>query len=146
MDGRHTGPGSRQLAQLIDIHGDHLAADLLEVYGVDVRDVVRANSSLTPRWVWVLIKGLPDTSRYVCELRGGPQFRGWDAGTYVQAATVNAIRGLQHTYVTANSKRRPPLPDPFPIPDADVQKKKKRGGFADMVSQLQAQQKGVTGG
>ena len=145
MDGRHPGPGSRQLAQLIDDHGDHLAADLLEVYGVDVRDVARAGSAVTPRWVWVLIKGLPDNSRYVAELRGGPQFRGWDAGTYVQAATVNAIRGLQYTYVASKSKRKPQPPEPFPIPDAGV-KKQKRGGFADMVAQLQAQQKEVTGG
>lgn len=117
MDEWVTGGGSRQLGQLIDEHGEQLAADLLEVYGVDLRDVFVPESRVTPRWILVLVRGLPESSRFVAELRGGSQFRGWDASRYAAVATVNAVRALQYTYVAAHSKSKPKPPEPFPIPD-----------------------------
>lgn len=123
MDGGDAGGGSVTLAQLIDEHGEHIAADLLEVYGVDLRDVLVAGSRLTPRFALVLIRGLPESSRYVAELRGGPQFRGWDVGRYAAVATVNAVRALQYTYVAAHSKSKPKVPESFPVPDSNSRKR-----------------------
>lgn len=123
MDEGRTGGGSRELGQLIDEFGEHLSADLLEVYGVDLRDVLRPGSTLSPQWVFVLIRGLPESSRFVAEQRGGPQFRGWSVDRYAAAATVNAVRAMQYTYVAANSKTKPKPPDPFPVPDTQVRKR-----------------------
>lgn len=140
MDGGHPVGGSLTLAQLIDEHGEHLAADLLEVYGVDLRDVLVPGSRLTPRWVLVLIRGLPETSRYVAELRGGPQFRGWDTSRYAAVATVNAVRALQYTYVAAHSKSRPKVPESFPVPDQTV---RKRSNGPNMFALMAAAKMGV---
>lgn len=123
MDGGQPGGGSRGLAELIDEYGEHLAADLLEVYGVDLRDVLVPESRLTPQLVLVLVRGLPESSRFVAERRGGQEFRGWDTDRYALAATVNAVRALQWTYIAAHSKSKPKPPDPFPIPDHLKRKK-----------------------
>lgn len=124
MDGRNPGGGSRGLGQLVDEYGEHLAADLKEVYDVDLRDMFDPQARLTPLWLLTLIKGLPDSSRFAAERRGGQQFRGWDMDRYATVAIVNAVRALQYTYVAAHSKRKPPLPDPFPIPDQTEQPQK----------------------
>ena len=120
MDGRDSGGGSRGLAELIDEYGEHLAADLMEYYGVDLRDVLRPESRLTPLYLLTLIRGLPDDSRFNAERRGGPEFRGWDADRYIAVANVNAVRALQYTYIAAHSKNKPKPPEPFPTPDKPV--------------------------
>jgi hypothetical protein len=134
VDGRHAGGGSRGLAELIDEFGEHLAADLLEFYGVDLRDVFDPVRPLTPLFVLALVRGLPDDCRFNAERRGGPEFRGWDASRYIAAATVNAVRALQWTYVAAHSKSRPKPPEPFPIPGAVV-KRAGSGLFAAIAAQ-----------
>ena len=123
MDGWNPGGGSRQLGELIDDHGEQLAADLMEIYRVDLRDVLVPGSRVSPLWVLVLVRGLPESSRFVAEVRGGPQFRGWDTSRYALAATVNAVRALQYTYITANSKSKPKVPESFPIPDTTIRKR-----------------------
>lgn len=134
MDGWHPSGGSRGLAELIDEYGEFLAADLLEFYGVDLRDVFDPVKPLTPLYLLVLIRGLPDDCRFNAERRGGQEFRGWDASRYVAVATVNAVRALQWTYVSAHSKQRPKPPEPFPVPDKPV-KVHGPDSFAFMASQ-----------
>lgn len=90
---------------------------------MDLRDVLVPESRLTPRWVLVLVRGLPERSRFIAELRGGPQFRGWDTSLYAAVATVNAVRALQYTYVAAHSKSRPKVPESFPVPDSKIRKR-----------------------
>lgn len=139
MGGIHPTGGSYALGQLIDDYGALIAADLFEVYHVDLRDVYRDGSS--PRWWLNLIIQLPASSRFYAERRGGPQFRGWDETRYALAAAVNSIRALQFTYVAAHSKRRPTPPKPFPIPD-DVRKRNDGpGSFAFMAKKHLAQQR-----
>jgi hypothetical protein len=131
--------GSRGLAQLIDEYGEHLAADLLEFYDVDIREMFLPDSRLTPLYLLVLIRGLPESSRFVAERRGGPEFRGWDASRYAAVATVNAVRALQYTYVAAHSKNKPKAPEPFPVPDKRVRKRDKGpGSFAFIAAQTMA--------
>ncbi len=129
MDGGHPAGGSETLGQLVDEYGEFIAADLLEVYGFDLRDLFRTDVS--PRWVLALIKNLPLGSRFFAERRGGQQFRGWDESRYAMVAVVNAVRALQYTYVAAHSKSKPPPPEPFPIPDKTIRKKQAGpGSFA----------------
>ena len=136
MDGRHSGGGSRGLGQLIDEYGEYLAADLKEVYGVDLRDLLIPEARLTPLYLLVLIRGLPDGCRFNAERRGGSEFRGWDSGRYATVAVVNAVRALQYTYVAAHSKNKPKPPDPFPIPDKAVRRKNLGpGSFAFLAAQ-----------
>ena len=94
MDGGVTAGGSHTLGGLIDDHGDAIAADLSEHYQMDVRDLFRDGSGLSPRWVLLHIVQLPQSSRFYAEKRGGPQFRGWDESRYALAAVVNAVPGV----------------------------------------------------
>lgn len=141
MDGGNPDGGSRELGQLIDEFGEHLAADLLEVYGVDIRDIFARKSRLSPMWILVLVRGLPETSRFVAECRGGQQFRGWDSGRYATVAIVNAVRALQYTYITAHSKSKPKTPDPFPIPDKEIRKHAPNSFAAMAAAQMGAGRK-----
>ena len=129
MDGRHSSGGSQGLAQLIDEYGEFIAADFQEYYGVDLRDIFDPKARLTPLWVLLLLKGLPEGSRFVAEKRGGQHFRGWDATRYATVSLVNAVRALQWTYVAAHSKSKPKQPDPFPMPES-LTKKRKPNAFA----------------
>lgn len=137
MDRGDPGGGTRGLAELIDEYGEQLAADLLEFYDVDLRDVVRPEARLTPLYLLVLIRGLPDDSRFNAERRGGRQFRGWDESRYATVAIVNALRALQWTYVAAHVKNKPPPPEPFPIPDQQVRRKKNGPGSFAFIAQAQ---------
>jgi len=134
VDGGHPGGGSVGLAQLIDEYGEWLAADLLEHYRVDLRDIFDPQARLTPLYLLVLIRGLPDDCRFNAERRGGQEFRGWNMSRYAAAATVNAVRALQYTYVAAHSKSRPRAPEPFPTPDAVHKKTPGQGSFAAIAA------------
>lgn len=133
MDGRHPSGGSLQLGELIDKHGQYLAADLMETYTVDIRDVLDADSGVTPRWLLVLIGGLGSKSRYAAELNGGQQFRGWDLDRCVSVYSLETLRAIQWLYTAAHVERKPQFPKPFPIPRDRRPKEKtpdKPGSFA----------------
>lgn len=109
---------------------------------MDLRDIFVPESRLTPLFLLVLIRGLPEDCRFNAERRGGQEFRGWDAGRYAAVASVNAVRALQYTYVAAHSKSRPKAPEPFPIPDKRVRRKNTGpGSFAYMAAQRLAAKK-----
>ena len=144
MDGLYSGGGSRGLAELVDEFVEHLCADLLEVYGVDLRDLFHPTRPLTPLFLLALIRGLPDDCRFNAQRRGGQEFRGWDASRYAAVATVNAVRALQYTYVAAHSKSRPKPPEPFPIPDAPA-RERGPGSFAFIAAQKLAAARKVDG-
>lgn len=136
MDGGYPSGGSQGLAQLVDDYGEYLAADLLEYYQVDLRDLFHPTKPLTPLFLLVLIRGLPEDCRFNAQRRGGQEFRGWDASRYASVAMVNAVRALQYTYVSAHSKNRPKPPEPFPVPDSGRREKKSGpGSFAFMAAQ-----------
>lgn len=131
MDAEHPSGGSTALGQLIDDFGEFIAADLKEVYDVDLRDVLVPGSGVTPRWVLVLVRGLPIGSRFYAERRGGQQFRGWDETQYIRAETVNTLRAVQYVITAANSEKKPKLPKPFPVPELSRgQRADKPGSFA----------------
>ena len=146
MDGIHSVGGSLWLGELIDKYGEYIVADLTETYGIDLRDIFRDDSDLSPRWLLSHILSLPLGSRFYAEQQGGQQFRGWDESRYAAVATVNAIRALQYTYISAHSKRKPQQPDMFPIPEATVKTRQKKigpGSFTYMAAQQLASSKKV---
>ena len=109
---------------------------------MDIRNIFVPESRLTPLFLLVLIRGLPEDCRFNAERRGGQEFRGWDAGRYAAVASVNAVRALQYTYVAAHSKSRPKAPEPFPIPDQRGRRKNTGpGSFAYMAAQRLAAKK-----
>lgn len=102
---------------------------------------------MSPLYLLSLIRGLPVGSRFNAERRGGQEFFGWDAGRYIDVATVNAIRALQYTYVAAHSKNKPKPPEPFPIPDQKVRRRNTGpGSFAFIAAQKIAAAKGKAKG
>jgi hypothetical protein len=121
-----SGGGSFALRRLIGSYGDEIAADLLEVYQFDLRDVFVTS----PKWVLMLITQLPVRSRFYAARRGGAQFRDWDETRYLLVAVANSIRMLQWTYVASKSKRKPPAPDMIPVPDQAQKRKDGPGSFA----------------
>lgn len=146
MDRRSAAGGSRQLAGLIDQHGEVLLADLKHYYGIDLRDLFSEDDPLSPRYVLAHIKYLPIESAYVAERRGGQNFRGWNEERYMQARLIDAIRTLIWVFVLANidpKKPKPKPPDPYPTPDALKPEKPapKPGSFAHTTNVLLAKAK-----
>lgn len=141
MDGNHTAGGSEALAGLIDEHGEALIPDLLEHYGVDLRDLFDEENPLSPKWVLNLVVHLPVGSAFVAARRGGQQFRDWDADRYALADIATSLRSFRHLYVSAHIDRRkhrlPQAPKPFPTPEELTTKKnsQKPGSFAYVVLQ-----------
>lgn len=115
--------GSLELARLIDEAGESVFADLRRYYGVDLLDVLRPESGLNPRQVLVYINQLPAQSNTMAHLQGGPQFRGWSPEVYMLANVFDAIRAHTHTYVSANSKKKPKQPEPIERPQKTAKKK-----------------------
>ena len=83
--------GSVQLVKLIDKHGRALVADLAHYYHLDLRDLWRPESGLTPRYVLSLVEHLPEDSATLAEVRGGPQMRPWTLNNQLAGAAVNLL-------------------------------------------------------
>lgn len=138
MDGGVEPGGSSALARLIDEHGDSVAADLMETYGVDLRDIFVPEARLSPKWVLTLIKELPIGSRFYADKRGGPQFRKWDQAQYTLASIVNAVRALQFVYLQSHTKKKLKEPEAYPTPQAKTKKSYAPNSFGGIVAQMVA--------
>ncbi len=97
-------------------HGEAIEYDLM-CRGIDLLDFFRG--SITPRRMWVLIKGLVrDSSTNTSREIGGP----WDLETLLLAAAVDDIRLNNFILAAVNSpKGKNPLPMPKPIPRPGVE-------------------------
>lgn len=98
------GGGSVQLGELIDQHGKALAYDL-QAIGVDLRDLWRDGSTVTPRWVLWLAEQLPDDSAFIASCRGGKRWRAWNFNNQLLASAVNHL-------AAANAQRAHKRPRP----------------------------------
>lgn len=83
--------GSFQLGELIEDHGAALLFDLQRYCGIDLLDVFRLGSGLTPRRVLWLVGQLPPDSAFSASLRGGAEFRPWTPEMHLLAAVVNLL-------------------------------------------------------
>jgi len=151
VDRGNPSGGSAALADLIDEHGEAIVSDLLHYYRVDVRELFSDSSPLSPRYVLSLITHLPTEGALYASYRGGPKFRGWDAGRYALVAQVNAQRATNHILTLVNrdpNKTAPDLPDPFPTPDDDGTTSSPSpapGSFAAVVGGMMAEQRRMMG-
>lgn len=95
---------------------------------------------MSPRWVLMHIKNLPQDSATVSEIRGGQQFRGWDTERYQLALIADSIRALLYVFIVAHTdknKRKPKPPEPWPTPDQKTRQRKQQstpGSFAHMAA------------
>ncbi|SHS97920.1 Uncharacterised protein [Mycobacteroides abscessus subsp. abscessus] len=110
---------------------------------MDLLDLFRENSTLTPEYLLALITYLPVESAFQAEKRGGQQFRGWNPQMYAIVAAVNALRSLQHMYVLTHlgkkaSKPKPPEPFPIPQKKKEEQTSYRPGSFGAMVGSMMA--------
>jgi hypothetical protein len=78
--------------------------------GVDLRDLWRPGSTLTPRLVLKLVGQLPDDSAFAASIRGGPMHRAWDLHNRLIAAQVNLLHGANQQ--RAGKKARPLVQPP----------------------------------
>jgi hypothetical protein len=131
LDGGDSAGGSRELAQLIDQYGEFLVADLKRYYQIDLRDIMKDGSGLSPRLVLCYVRALPLESATVAAMRGGDQFRGWNQELYMLANLLDAVRENTYAFVAANSKKKPKAPEPVQRPEK--QQKKKTSLFAAMA-------------
>lgn len=109
------GGGSVQLGKLIDEHGAALAHDL-QAIGVDLRDLWREGSTLTPRWVLWLTGQLSSDSALWAAQRGGQQWRAWPIRNQLAAAAVNQLAAAN--YQRAGKRPRPVIELPKDKPAA----------------------------
>jgi hypothetical protein len=100
--------GSHQLGELIDEHGAALAYDLAGL-GIDIRDLWRPGSRLSPRYVLLLVGQPDDTSAFSASVRGGPEFRPWSLANVLLAAQVNLLHNANGQRA---GKRVKPLIEP----------------------------------
>jgi hypothetical protein len=63
----------------------------LQAIGVDLYDLWRPGSGLSPRKVLLLVGQLPTESAYSASVRGGAEFRPWTPPLYLMAAVVNLL-------------------------------------------------------
>lgn len=136
--------GSTELARLIDGYGETLLPDLKHYYGIDLRDLFRDVDPLSPRFVLAHIKYLPIESAFVAERRGGQHFRGWSEDRYMQAAQINAQKAANWLFILANTdpkKRKPNMPEPWPLPDGKFKKPDQPGSFGFIAKQHLAKAK-----
>lgn len=152
MAGGYPAGGSLYLAEQLDLYGGAIVADFAHRYPqVDLRDLFSEENPLHPTWVLnLLIHMPPSDSAYIAELQGGQQFRGWDTSRLALAATVNAIRELQHVYIVSHidpkKSAKPKPPTPFPTPYDDGRKPKKSNLFASTAGRMLHQARRRKGG
>lgn len=77
---------------------------------MDLRDLWRPGSALTPRLVLMLAEHLPLDSALRASMRGGHQFRAWTAQTYLLAAAVNLLHAANRQ--RAGKRAREPIVKP----------------------------------
>ncbi len=137
MDRFYTAGGSLQLAELIDAHGGELISDIFHHYGIHYSEYLGKSPKYQPWEMLVYVMNLPLGSNLIAEIRGGPEFRGWDQEMYMLANIVDAANTNVYAVVAANSdkKHRPKAPEPVERPD--FAKNKRQAGqnqFAMMAN------------
>jgi len=77
---------------------------------VDLRDLWRPGSTVTPRYVLWLVGQLPANSAFFASQQGGAEFRSWTPETYLLAAAVNLLHAANRQ--RAGKKSGSPLVKP----------------------------------
>lgn len=129
-------------------------ADLLEVYGVDLRDLFAPGSGVNPGWVLSLIHGLLPHSRFKAAVAGNPDAAGWTPEAWLAAALINELRGTNYILqaVNTDAKKISKIPEPKPVytPGAEEErqraKRQEPNGFHTVAAQMLAATRKKKGG
>jgi hypothetical protein len=112
-------------------------ADLQRFYNLDLRDLWREDTTLTPRYVLWLVEHLPPESATIASMKGGPEHRPWTIETFLLAQAVNLLAGANHQRA-GKRMRKPPIVPPRPKTTASSVAAKKRRGRVIRVSDINA--------
>jgi hypothetical protein len=82
----------------------------LQGLGVDLRDLWRPGTQVTPRYVLWLAGQLPPESAFRASQQGGHEFRSWTPTSYLLAGVVNLLNAANRQ--RAGKKTREPLVKP----------------------------------
>jgi hypothetical protein len=81
----------------------------LQSIGVDLRDLWRDGTTVTPRFVLMLVGQLPDTSAFAASQRGGRQFRPWNNTNTLLALNANLLAAANHQRSGKKRGFKPPV-------------------------------------
>lgn len=93
----------------MDEHGTALVYDLRRL-GIDIRDLWRDDTELTPRYVLMLVEQLGESSALAASARGGREHRPWTTQLQLLAAAVNLLHAANRQ--RAGKGARKPLVQP----------------------------------
>lgn len=82
----------------------------MQTLGLDLRDLWRPGTAVTPRYVLWLVEQLPQESALAAAQRGGPQFRPWTPTNHLLAGVVNLLHAANRQ--RGGKKTREPLVKP----------------------------------
>lgn len=101
---------------------------------MDLRDLFREGSRVTPRYVLKLAGQLPDDSAFAASVRGGPEHRPWTLANRMLAAQVNLLHGANQQRA---GKRAKAIVSP---PAAKKNQPKRVVTVADILARRQKQE------
>lgn len=79
----------------------------MQTLGVDLRDLWRSGTAVSPRFVLWLVGQLPPESAFRASYQGGPEFRSWTSTNYLLMGVVNLLHAANRQ--RAGKKTRDPL-------------------------------------
>lgn len=82
----------------------------MQALGVDLRDLWRETSGVSPRYVLWIVGQLGPESAFHASQRGGAEFRAWTPTSYLLAGVVNLLNAANRQ--RAGKKTRTPLVSP----------------------------------
>lgn len=91
---------------------------------MDLRDLWRDGTDLTPRLVFWLVEHSPADSATYAAMKGGAEYRPWTIETYLLAQVVNLLAGANHQRAGKRMRKPPVQP---PKPKVKPEQRKKRG-------------------
>jgi hypothetical protein len=100
---------------------------------VDLRDLWRPNTGVTPRYVLWLAGQLPPESAFHASKQGGVQFRAWTPTLHVLAGVVNLLNAANRQ--RAGKKTREPL---LRAPSSSTKPKARRVSVAEIAARQKA--------
>jgi hypothetical protein len=106
-------------------------ADLWRYYGVDLRDLWRPGSDLTPRAVLWLVEHLPQESATIAAMKGGGHFREWTTQNHLLAGVFNLLAAANRQRA-GKAMRKAPIQPPKP----KAQKRRPAGARVVRISEL----------
>lgn len=96
---------------------------------MDIRDLWREESRLSPRYVLMLVEHLPEGSAFLAARRGGPEHQAWDTTAHLLAGIANILNAAN--YQRAGKRSGKPAVTP---PQPKIKSRKRTLSVAQIMS------------